>query len=192
MRRGALLGLALLAGCGAPDRAPAPQASEAAVPAASAPTAIAPSPAPAPAPSPTVTLPAPPAAPSPKADLSALDSRDCRTVAQAYFDALARGDYGLAARVWSDPAIDQARLKAAFAGYKQPRVAIAAMEQEGAAGSSYCTVSGTLSDGADAGKPARKGQVVLKRVNDVPGATPQQLRWTIRSSTFVEKLGHAG
>ena len=139
-----------------------------------------------------MTLPAPPAAPSLKADLSALDSRDCRTVAQAYFDALARGDYGLAARVWSDPAIDQARLKAAFAGYKQPRVAIAAMEQEGAAGSSYCTVSGTLSDGADAGKPARKGQVVLKRVNDVPGATPQQLRWTIRSSTFVEKLGSAG
>jgi hypothetical protein len=198
MRRGALLGLALLAGCGAPDRAPAPQASEAAAPAASAPTAMASSSspssssAPALAPSPTVTPPAPPAATSPKADLSALDSRDCRTVAQAYFDALARGDYGLAARVWSDPAIDQARLKAAFAGYKQPRVAIAAMEQEGAAGSSYCTVSGTLSDGGDAGKPARKGQVVLKRVNDVPGATPQQLRWTIRSSTFVEKLGHAG
>ena len=27
-----------------------------------------------------------------------------------------------------------------------------------------------------------------KRVNDVPGATPDQLRWTLQSSTFVERL----
>jgi hypothetical protein len=126
--------------------------------------------------------------PQPKQDLTVLDSHDCRTVAQAYFDALSRGDYGFAARVWDDPVIDGARLKALFAGYKRPTVAIGGLQQEGAAGSSYCTVSGTLTDGGDASKAARKGEIVLKRVNDVPGATPEQLRWTIRSSTFVEKM----
>ena len=65
---------------------------------------------------------------------------------------------------------------------------------DGASGGSYASgiVSGTLSDGAGANKAPQKGDIVLKRVNDVPGATPQQLRWTIRSSTFVEKLGQAG
>jgi hypothetical protein len=125
--------------------------------------------------------------PPPTQDPSALDSRDCRTVAQAYVNALARGDFAFAARVWDDPVIDDARLKALFAGYKQPSIAISDVGQEGAAGSLYCTVSGTLSDAGGAPKPAQKGEIVLKRVNDVPGATPEQLRWTIRSSTFVEE-----
>ena len=116
-----------------------------------------------------------------------LESRDCRTVAQAYFAALARGDYAFAARVWSDPAVGERQLKRAFARYRQPSVAIVGVQQEGAAGSSYCTVSGTLTDAGDPAKPAQSGDVVLKRVNDVPGATPEQLRWTIRSTTFVEK-----
>jgi len=133
--------------------------------------------------------PPPTSAPPRNPDASAFDSRDCRTVAQAYFDALAHGDYTLAARVWADPAPGEARLKAIFAGYKQPTVAIAKLEQEGAAGSSYCTVTGTLTDAGGPAKAAQKGQIVLKRVNDVPGATPQQLRWTIRSSTFGEKSG---
>ena len=120
-------------------------------------------------------------------DLSVLDSRDCRTVAKAYADALARGDFAFAARVWNDPVIDDARLKALFAGYAQPTIAISGIEQEGAAGSIYCTVSGTLTDAGDSSKRPQKGEIVLKRVNDVPGATPAQLRWTIRSSTFVEK-----
>ena len=191
MRGATLLGLVLLASCGAPDRAPVPQASETAAPAAPAPAATMAAPVPASsmtsAPTPTPT-----SAPPPKADASALDSRDCRTVAQAYFDALARGDYTLAARVWADPAIGEATLKAIFAGYKQPIVAIANLEQEGAAGSSYCTVTGTLTDAGHPAKAAQKGQIVLKRVNDVPGATPEQLRWTIRSSTFGEKSGRAG
>jgi hypothetical protein len=121
-----------------------------------------------------------------------LDSRDCRTVAQAYFDALARGDFAFAARVWDDPVIDDARLRALFTGYKQPTIAIGGIEQEGAAGSLYCTVSGTLTDAGQPAEAARKGEIVLKRVNDVPGATARQLRWTIRSSTFVENIERTG
>lgn len=173
MRGVALLALLALAGCGSREQAPAPRASE------TAPATAASSP---PMTPPTLT-PLPP----PTQDLSALESRDCRTVAQAYVNALARGDFAFAARVWDDPVIDDARLKALFAGYKQPSIAISDVGEEGAAGSLYCTVSGTLSDAGGAAKPAQKGEIVLKRVNDVPGATPEQLRWTIRSSTFVEE-----
>jgi hypothetical protein len=139
-----------------------------------------------------VASPSPALAPASKGEASVLESRDCRTVARAYFEALARGDFATAARVWNDPVIDDARLKALFAGYRKPTVAIADVQQEGAAGSSYCTVSGTLLDAGNPAKAPQKGQIVLKRVNDVPGATPEQLRWTIRSSTFVEKTERTG
>jgi len=174
MRRTALLALLPLAACGSPEQPTTPQASETATTATASPASVAP---------PTLTP-----LPQPTQDLSALDSRDCRIVAQAYADALARGDFAFAARVWDDPVIDDARLGALFAGYKQPTIAIAGIEQEGAAGSLYCTVSGSLADAGDKAKAAGKGEIVLKRVNDVPGATPAQLRWTIRSSTFVENM----
>lgn len=180
IHRAALLALLALAGCGSPEQPSAPEAS--ATP--SAPTPAAAPAAPVPAPAPT--------APRPTGDVSLLDSHDCATVVQAYVDAIARNDFDYAARVWNDPVIDGARLKALFSGYRQPAIAFTGSEQEGAAGSSYCTVSGTLTDADDASKPARKGQIVLKRVNDVPGATPAQLRWTIRSSTFVEKVERTG
>jgi hypothetical protein len=180
MRRAALLALLALAGCGSPKQAPMPQASETAATTAASPmTSVSPAPI-----APPMLTPVP----QPIQDLSVLGSRDCRTVAQAYIDALARGDFTLAARVWSDPVIDDARLKALFAGYKQPNIAISGIGEEGAAGSLYCTVSGTLTDAGNPSKRAQKGEIVLKRVNDVPGATPTQLRWTIRSSTFVENM----
>ena len=43
-------------------------------------------------------------------------------------------------------------------------------------------------DASDPAKPPRQGEIVLRRANDVPGATPDQLRWTLQSSTFVESL----
>ncbi|MGZ5821518.1 MAG: hypothetical protein ACXWI1_08575 [Croceibacterium sp.] len=184
MRPAALLGLAALAGCGSPSPAPSPQTreSEAAVVASPTPSASA---------TPLAPPPLTPI-PQPTRDVAVLESRDCRTVAQAYIDALARGDFTFAARVWDDPVIDDARLKAVFNAYKQPSIAIAAIEQEGAAGSLYCTVTGTLTDAGDAAKSRQKGEIVLKRVNDVPGATPAQLRWTIRSNTFVENMQRTG
>ncbi len=57
---------------------------------------------------------------------------------------------------------------------------IARYEQEGAAGSSYYTAPVTITDGAR----RLSGEVVLRRANDVPGATPEQLRWHIESSTL--------
>ena len=54
-----------------------------------------------------------------------------------------------------------------------------------AAGTLYCTIGGKLTDVAGS---EREGTLVLRRANDVPGATPDQLRWTLQSSTFVENL----
>lgn len=53
-------------------------------------------------------------------------------------------------------------------------------QQEGAAGSSYYEAPVTVSGTGANGVPLRlAGTVTLRRVNDVPGATPAQLRWHI-------------
>lgn len=174
MRFVSLVALAALAGCGSPEQ---PDASEE--------TVLPEDQAPATAPELTPV-------PEPTQDLAVLESRDCRTVAQAYFDAVAQRDFAFAARVWDDPVIDEARLAALFQGYRQPTIEISGVASEGAAGSLYCTVTGALTDAADPARPARQGELVLRRVNDVPGATPSQLRWTIRSSTFIEKMERSG
>lgn len=136
-------------------------------------------------------LPPVPVGPSPE-ELAQLESRDCRTVADAYLGAIRRHAFAFAALVWDDPVIDDARLAALFDGYASPAVEIADVGQEGAAGSLYCTVTGTLTDAGDLAQPPVEGELVLRRVNDIPGATPDQLRWTLQSSTFVEKLERSG
>lgn len=109
-------------------------------------------------------------------------------MAAFYFDALSNREYRRAALVWDDPVIDGARLEAVFREYAQARIEQDEPSIEGAAGSLYCTIQGQLTDAGDADKPAVQGTLVLRRINDVPGATPEQLRWTLQSSTFVENL----
>ena len=53
---------------------------------------------------------------------------------------------------------------------------------EGAAGSSYYTVQSEITASDADGRPvAFEGPIVLRRVNDVPGASAEQLRWRIES-----------
>lgn len=122
------------------------------------------------------------------ADFPALGSRTCIDVVRFYGEALAAGQWEQAALAWADPVIDGERLRSLFEGYRRPVIAWGQPSEEGAAGSLYCTVPGTLTDAADGGKAPVTGEIVLRRVNDVDGATAEQLRWTIRSSTFVEPL----
>lgn len=165
-RAGPLLALALLAGCGGPDE-PAQESTDTLRPAlGETPTAL------------------PPQA----ADFPVLASSDCGEVAAFYADSIARREYAQAALVWDDPVIDAARIEAVFGGYAEPSVDWEEPSTEGAAGSLYCTLEGRLTDAGDPAKAAVEGAVVLRRVNDVPGATPDQLRWTLQSSTFVENL----
>lgn len=129
-----------------------------------------------------------PLTPLQAADFPELQSRDCATVAQFYADALAAREFDRAALVWNDQRIDGERLESAFKGYTIPRISSETPVTEGAAGSLYCTVAGTLTDGGNLALPPEHGELVLRRVNDVPGATPDQLRWTLRSSTFIAPL----
>ena len=74
---------------------------------------------------------------------------------------------------WSKPAF--ARL---FADLGKITVAAPAGTMEGAAGSSYYTAPVTITANDKDGRPVRiDGEAVLRRVNDVDGATPAQLRW---------------
>lgn len=171
MRRISLVVLVALAGCGSPEQSVAPEDPQTEAPVA--PPELTP-------------------VPEPTRDLSVLENRDCRVVAEAYLEALSEGDFAFAAEVWNDPVIDGARLSALFSGYQQPTIEISDLTMEGAAGSSYCTVTGTLTDAADAERRPLPGELMLRRVNDVPGATPEQLRWTIRSSTFIEQMERSG
>lgn len=66
-----------------------------------------------------------------------------------------------------------------FAGMGEITVAVPNGEMEGAAGSSYYSVPATIT--GDAGNTRYEGTIVLKRINDVPGAAAQQLRWHIDS-----------
>ena len=158
----------LLAGCGA-DEEPA---------AASAKTAAA-------------TVAAQPVPPK-VADFPALVSKDCGEVVEFYLEALGGREWARAALVWNDPAVDAARLEAVFGRYRELQLEWPDPFVEGAAGSLYCTVSGKLTDAANPAIPFAEGTLLLKRVNDVPGAAPDQLRWTLRSSTFVEPLERSG
>lgn len=56
---------------------------------------------------------------------------------------------------------------------------------DGAAGTTYYTSDATITAKEKDGRPVRyTGEVTLTRVNDVPGATPEQLHWKIQSVTL--------
>jgi hypothetical protein len=76
--------------------------------------------------------------------------------------------------------LPKAQFNARFHPLRKITVAVPTGMMEGAAGSSYynapTTITGVRADGSMA---RLKGEVVLRRVNDVPGATPEQLAWHI-------------
>jgi len=61
-----------------------------------------------------------------------------------------------------------------------PKVTVGKGDAEGAAGSVYYTAPVTITDGAR----TVRGEVVIRRVNDVDGASDEQLRWHIESTTL--------
>ena len=65
-----------------------------------------------------------------------------------------------------------------FADLGKITVAIPTGTVEGAAGSLYYSGPITITANDTSGRPVRyEGEAVLRRVNDVDGATPEQLRW---------------
>ncbi len=118
-------------------------------------------------------------------DMAVLESRDCAAVVQGFAGALHRKAFTFAELFWMPDAEGKAGFDSLVQGMASPVLTVDAMTQEGAAGSLFCTVEVSLADAsappADPTAKPTQATLVLRRVNDVDGATPQQLRWTIRS-----------
>jgi len=104
-----------------------------------------------------------------------------RNVLLSFARAIELKDYGQAwamlgradKRKW-----DEVTFAALFARMVRANVAIPVGTMEGAAGSSYYTAPIVITGRDTEGRPIRlEGKAVLRRVNDVEGATPAQLRW---------------
>ena len=122
---------------------------------------------------------------------AALDpaERDPKVVLAGWAAALERRDWAEARRYWGDHGARSGQSAQDFAAawdkYRSVDIEVQDGTQEGAAGSLYYQAPVSLKairqDGAAV---AQAGEVVLRRVNDVPGATAEQLRWHIESTTL--------
>lgn len=111
-------------------------------------------------------------------------SRDPQEVLLSWAKAVSLKDWPSAYGYWGDHGaasgmtLDQ--FTASWGKLGQPDLEIGKGVQEGAAGSSFYTVKVTIVDGAR----RIPGEMVWRRVNDVDGATAEQLRWHIESTTL--------
>lgn len=105
-----------------------------------------------------------------------------------YAQAIQAGDYASAEKVWQKDLLPKEGLARQFAAYRMAKLAAGDRTEEGAAGSLYCEVPVTLTDAGDPRKAPAKGTLTFRRINDVDGATPEQLRWHIEKSE-IEGIG---
>jgi len=129
----------------------------------------------------TTTAPQPPA---PRVVPPPSTSRDPAVVLQVWAEAMSLKDWDAAYLYWENRGagtgmnIDQ--FKARWGRLGNPEFEIHPGTSEGAAGSLYYTAPVVLIDGAR----RIEGEVVLRRVNDIPGASAEDLRWHIESTTL--------
>jgi len=111
-------------------------------------------------------------------------TRNPGAVLAAWGNAVEQRDWPMVRAFWGDHGrgsrMDEKTFAARWGKLVQPRVTIDEGTSEGAAGSIYYTAPVTIIDGSR----RITGEVVMRRVNDVPGATPEQLRWHIESTTL--------
>lgn len=137
----------------------------------------------APTPTPAVTATAAAAALSPPEATLDKSEDGARAVLQSWAHALERGDFDAAYAEWGTDAQARSGMESTehrqwWARFKTITVATQAGQMEGAAGSSYYEAPVTIVGKQRNGKPYRlEGTVTLRRVNDVPGASADQLRW---------------
>lgn len=186
--------LATLALVACNQAAPVPEASATAEPGLATPTPVAtgdtaPSPTPSPASSDGTPAPANSGTLASTAGKAPPGSRDPQVVLAWWRNALETHDYATARRVWGQNGTSSGQTPQAFAAawdkYRIIDITTGKGDQEGAAGSSYYEVPVTVTGLRRDGKPYNlAGKVTLRRVNDIEGATPEQLRWHIESSTL--------
>lgn len=144
------------------------------------------SPTPTSTPSPTPTSATPTSAattPGTALDLGALLERDNPIrVLDYYAAALAAGEWSSAARAWGEETgMTAEKLKAEFGGKGLVALGIVEGQADAAAGSLFYQAPVILRFGDGEERP---GIIILRRVNNVDGATAEQLRWHIAGSSF--------
>lgn len=169
-----LLGLAA-AGCN--RKPPVPEPTETAAP----PVIVTPPSAPMPMPSAPASEAAPPAKPA--LDTAALqDRKSPDRLLRYYAAALAARDWDAAAKAWgAGSGVTAKTLKASYDRAEAPSLEVGKGQGDAGAGSLFYEAPVTLRFGQ--AMPER-GSLVLRRVNDVDGATADQLRWHIERSTI--------
>ncbi|MEO8175451.1 MAG: hypothetical protein ABI626_02180 [Sphingomicrobium sp.] len=102
-------------------------------------------------------------------------------VMQQYGALLEQGRLAEARKLWGDSGLTDKQFASRFADYSEIHAQVGKPgDTEGAAGSIYVTVPFVLYGRLKAGGTFnRSGTATLRRVNDVDGATPAQLRWHI-------------
>lgn len=173
MKTGTLIaGLMLLAGCQKPNQANSNIANG---PAPNAPIAPA--------------APAAPGAPGaedrkiliePSGPISPASVEAAGQVVQHYGALIEQKRWPESRKYWRDAATAQAFEKT-FRTWKNVHVEIGELgSAEGAAGSIYTAMPVTFYGDLNSGGPVRRGaDIILRRVNDVPGSTAAQRRWHI-------------
>ena len=138
---------------------------------------------------PSGTAAAPPAAasaaPLPAAPTPPSESRDPAKVLVAWAKTMTLKQWGSAYLYWGDhgarSGLSSAQFAAKWGKLANPKFELQAGDSEGGAGSLYYTAPIVLIDGTR----HVRGEIVLRRVNDVDGASPEQLRWHIESLTVA-------
>ena len=165
-----------LSACQQQDNDPPEQVTAGSATPVPPPAGMAPQPTPVPAPAPTEI---------PSGSTQVDQEKAARGVLLEWARALELGQYDRAYAQWGASAEARSGLTAAehaasWSKYKTITVAMPTGTMEGAAGSSYYAAPTTVVGKTADGRPYRlEGEVVLRRVNDVPGATADQLRWHI-------------
>jgi hypothetical protein len=112
------------------------------------------------------------------------DSRDPRRVLVAWAKAVSLRSWDEAYGYWADggkgSGLTLAQFGAEWGKLAAPELEIREGRSESAAGSLFYTAPVTLVDGAR----RIEGKVVLRKANALPGATPEQSRWVIESTTL--------
>ena len=126
-----------------------------------------------------IATPATPAAQA--APIAAADKGEqgAKTVLADWASSLESRDFARARSLWGEAATSDEAI-ARFAEYRRIVVSFGEGRIEGAAGSLYYEAPVNFTGILANGTPIRRaGTIVLRRVNDVPGASPEQLRWRI-------------
>ncbi|MET1755046.1 hypothetical protein ABVV53_06170 [Novosphingobium sp. RD2P27] len=118
-------------------------------------------------------------------DMGALQEREePKRLLRFYADAIRLGDWQAAAKAWTlDSLMTPEKLRDEFGGDAGPKVAVGKGDASSAAGTLFFQAP-VVVDFAD-GRPSRRGTIVLRRANDVPGASPEQLVWRIERNSIM-------